>query len=211
MLKTKPHVGPEDHGRRMSLEDFAEAEGEPGFRYELAKGRVVVSDIPGLAHGLVVQNLDAAMHAYKAKLEDSIYYVAGGSECALRLPGLRSERHPDLAIYLTAPADEEDLWEKWVPDIVIEVVSKGGEHRDYHEKREEYLYAGVREYWVVDPAERRVVVHTRRMDTWDERKLSGSQKLRTPLLPGFELEVNAVFALPKAPRIPRRRNGRREK
>ncbi len=211
MLKTKPHVGPENHGRRMSLEDFAEAEETPGFRYELAKGRVVVSDVPGLPHALIVQNIDCAVRAYQARYPDVIYFAGGGSDCALRLPGIKSERHPDLAIYMTIPTDEENPWSTWIPEIVVEVVSKGGEDRDYAEKREEYLDAGIREYWIVDPMERRILVLTRRMDVWDERRLAGAQKLSTPLLPGFELEVATVFNTPKPRKSPRRRNGRGER
>src|SRR5438105_11148572 len=50
----------------------------------------------------------------------------------------------DLAIYKTPFPEEENFWPVWVPEIVIEVVSPGSEHRDYEEKREEYLLFGVR-------------------------------------------------------------------
>lgn len=211
MLRTKIQVGPADHGRRMSLEDFAEAEGKPGYRYELARGRVVVVDVPGLPHGFVVQNVNEAIRVFRAANQGMIYYIASGSDCALRLPGLQSERHPDVAVYLTGPSEEERPWDSWAPDLAIEVVSKGGETRDYEEKREEYLAAGVREYWIVEPRDQSVLVLTRRADVWAERKLSGADVLRTTLLPGFEVRVADLFRLPQAPVRKRRRNGRRDR
>ena len=39
-------IGPADHGRRMSLEEFREAEEEEGYRYELARGVLEVTLCP---------------------------------------------------------------------------------------------------------------------------------------------------------------------
>ena len=36
------------------------------------------------------------------------------------------------------------------PDLIVEIVSPGGEARDWREKYLEYEAAGVREYWVID-------------------------------------------------------------
>ena len=41
------------------------------------------------------------------------------------------------------------------PDLVVEVISEGGEARDRQEKRQEYAGAGVSEYWIVEGREGR--------------------------------------------------------
>ncbi|MBI2901061.1 MAG: Uma2 family endonuclease [Planctomycetes bacterium] len=178
----------------MTLEEFAQADGQSGHVYELAGGEVVVVEIPGLPHGLVVDALQRQVQAYRVAHPGLVYYVASGSDCALRLPAMQSERHPDLSLYLTPPPDPIDPWDAWVPDIAIEVVSAGQERRDYEEKRREYLAAGVREYWIVDPAARSVLVLDRRGDEWAERRLGAADRYRTGRLPGFELDVAALFA-----------------
>jgi len=38
MPKTIVKIGPMDDGRQMSLDDFDEAEVQPGFHYELSRG-----------------------------------------------------------------------------------------------------------------------------------------------------------------------------
>ena len=38
MATTQIRIGPADHGRRMTLEEFREAEEEPGYCYELRGG-----------------------------------------------------------------------------------------------------------------------------------------------------------------------------
>ena len=42
------------------------------------------------------------------------------------------------------------------PDIAIAIVSRDSRTRDYGEKRELYLDAGVTEYWIIDPLQSRV-------------------------------------------------------
>ena len=43
-------VGPADHGKRMSLDDFDKAEVQEGYLYELNRGVIVVSDVPRPRH-----------------------------------------------------------------------------------------------------------------------------------------------------------------
>jgi len=189
-------IGPEHHGTRMPLEQFARAKGRPGHLYELEKGVIVVVPIPGLPHGRVVQEFRDAFSEYRRTHPGVIDYVGGGGEAGLQMPEMQSERHPDVAVYLTAPlTPDPQPWEDWTPDLVIEVVSQGGEDRDYRIKRDEYLRAGTRLYWVVDPQTRTVLVLTRRGDTWREKRVAESSTLTTALLPGFELMVAQIFAV----------------
>ena len=47
-------IGPADHGRTMTLEEFREAEELDGYRYELARGVLEVTEVPNDPHGVVV-------------------------------------------------------------------------------------------------------------------------------------------------------------
>ena len=98
-----------------------------------------------------------------------------------------SDRHPDQAIYLDPEPPGPNVWTKWVPHIVVEVVSPGGEDRDFIEKREEYLRVGVREYWILDPEHRRLHVLARAGDTWEETIVPESGVYQTIFLPGLEV------------------------
>ena len=104
-----------------------------------------------------------------------------------------TERHPDLAVYKTAPPEEDDFWASWVPEIVIEVVLPSSRHRDYVEKREEYLAFGALEYWIVDGDREELLVLRRSRGAWVERVVRPPGTCRTRLLPGFEFDVGAVF------------------
>ena len=45
------------------------------------------------------------------------------------------------------------------PDFIIEIVSPSSRRKDYSTKNTLYLDAGVREYWIVDPARERTTIY----------------------------------------------------
>ena len=193
MAEVLTKIGPADAGQRMSLDLFAQVAGEPGHVYELAQGAIVVVDVPHYRHGRIVDLLNDLLRACRMAHPGLVHYIAGGAEACLRLAGMESERHPDLSIYLTPPPDADNPWECWTPAIVIEVVSPSSVERDYQEKRREYLAAGVTEYWIVDPAERKVLVLRRRGDVWAEHVVPAGDTYTTGLLPDFVLETSQLF------------------
>jgi Uma2 family endonuclease len=195
MGKLMTKVGPADNERRMSLEDFDHAEVVEGHLYELSRGIITVTDIPGRRHVLVLSAVKDDLNAYRASHPGRIRYVLTGSECKLLVQDFDSERHPDLSVYLTPPPDIDDdrLWIDWDPEIVIEIVSPSSRHRDYHDKPEEYLRFGVKEYWIVDPEKRVMVVTRRSRGRWVETIVRPPVTHRTRLLPGLDFSIEAVF------------------
>ena len=186
-------LGPADHGRRMTLEEFREADSEEGYRYELARGVLEVVEVPNDPHGQIVFNSQGALHLYHRQCPGLIRRIGGGGEFRVWIPEFVSGRNPDVAVVLMGTP--KDHRERRPSSLVAEVVSKRGEIRDYQEKREEYWVYGLREYWIIDPATRRVLVLNRQADQWTERIFQGDEEIVSELLPGFagtvaELWVN---------------------
>ncbi len=76
-----------------------------------------------------------------------------------------------------------------VPDLVVEVLSPATRENDLGPKRDRYLAAGVRELWLIDPAQRAVLI----VDASGERSLTDRDELRSPLLAGFAMHVAELF------------------
>ncbi len=122
---------------------------------------------------------------YRRRHPGRIKYRACGGDCRMRLPGMVSDRHPDQAIYLDPEPGGKEIWTRWVPHIVIEVVSPRSRKRDFVAKREEYLRMGVHEYWILDPKKRQMHALVRAGDTWEETIVPANGVYRTVLLPGL--------------------------
>jgi Uma2 family endonuclease len=186
-----PRIGLADCGRTMTLEEFLESDVEEGYRYELARGVLEVSEVPNDPHGDVVCNLYRAVGRYDAQRPGVIRRYGGGNEFQFLLPGMISGRNPDLAVVLRgAPRD----WRgRRVPVLAAEVVSRSSIDRDYHTKRAEYLALGLLEYWIVDPLERKVTVLTRHGDVWHEAVFRDDQVIASLVLPGFATTVAELW------------------
>jgi Uma2 family endonuclease len=205
MLKmlTKPRrkqirVGPQDNGKPMSLADFDKAVVQDGYRYELGKGIVEVSDVPHPSHFLVLQALRDQLTVYRLANSSLVHCVTESMDSKILLESEQSERHPDISVYLTPPPDTKDIWSTWIPAIVVEIVSKTSIERDYREKPDEYLAFGIDEYWIVDSFKQQMTVHTRWRGRWKTRIVKPSQKYSPLCLPGFTLDLKRVLAAGKS-------------
>ncbi len=192
----KRRIGPADRGRRMTLETFIEADFQEGWLYELARGVVEVTRVPDPWHGRIVDRLVGLFQFYDRDHPGLIEYQASRADCAVRLPNLVSSRRPDQAIYLDPEPPGSDVWSRWIPHIVVEVVSLRGKKRNFITKREEYLRIGVREYWILDPKNRQMHALVRHGDIWQEKIVPARGLYRTRFLPGLEVRPGELLGPP---------------
>jgi Uma2 family endonuclease len=114
---------------------------------ELSEGRLIISPSPTSKHQRVLGNLFVIIKIYvqSKKLGEAVM-----SPMDARLyDGV--VRQPDIAFMSNEHLDRiiEKMW--GVPDLVMEILSKGTAKEDKEEKFKEYQRAGVPEYWIVDP------------------------------------------------------------
>jgi Uma2 family endonuclease len=182
-------IGPADHGRSMTLDEFLEAEAEEGYRYELARGVLEVTQVPNDPHGVTVWAILQFIAAYNLKHPRVIYRAGGGNEYRFWLPGMISGRNPDVGVTLRGTPKD---WRGHRPaSLAFEVVSEGSEahERDYATKRAEYLAYGLREYWIVDPQTKTVTVLIRDGDSWVEHVYRDHQQAVSLVLPGLAIRL----------------------
>ncbi len=192
MATVQLRIGPADNGRRMTLEEFQEAEEEPGYRYELARGVLEVTEVPNDPHGQIVSNIQLAFYRHKDRHPGVIRRIGGGGEFRLWVPEMASGRNPDVAVvFHGTPKDNRG---RRRPALVVEVVSEGGEDRDYRTKREEYWTFGVQEYWIVDRSLRSVLTLIRQGESWIERVSLNDDVIASDLLAGFVGTVAELWA-----------------
>jgi len=82
------------------------------------------------------------------------------------------------------------------PDIAVEIVSRDCRQRDYGEKFELYRAAGVEEYWIIDPIQKRVQFLQLVGGQYELAPLEENRIFRSQVIPGFWLDVNWLLARP---------------
>jgi Uma2 family endonuclease len=151
--------------------------------------------VPNLYHAYQIAFMRDRLGVYKTANPERIHIILGAMDSKLLIPEWESERHPDIAIYLSRPKGRKDrtIWRRWIPEVVIEIVSPRSGDRDYVEKRGEYWTLGVKEYWIIDARRGRLMVLRRGRNQWIEKLLNRDDVLESKLLPEFRLPCNDIF------------------
>lgn len=165
-------------------------------RFELLNGRVVMTPPAGHPHGEIEANVVARLHAFVR--ERGLGRVFGSSQ-GFDLP-TGDTLEPDVAFVSTerwqaAPAPQAGQFLRVVPDLVVEIASRSTRTRDRSEKKAAYEKAGVREYWIVDPAACCMIVFVAREGRFDDERVFGEhERLESVVLAGFESAVADLLA-----------------
>lgn len=162
----------------------------PGKRVELVRGVLLVREPAGARHGAVAMELARrlANHVHDRGL-GTVYAAATGFALAR---GPDTVRAPDVAFISgprlpdPAPTGFPDL----APDLVAEVLSPGDRPGEVLAKVADWLSAGTRLVWVIDPGRRRAHVYR---DDGTEQILGADQALDGEgVVPGFSCVVGEV-------------------
>ncbi len=168
-------------------------------RLELLRGKIaLMSPAPSRYHQLVVGNLHGFIWQY-LKMHHCQVFMAPFD---VRLP--QSGSSPEAPIYTVVQPDVCVICDPskldaqgciGAPDLVVEVLSPGNARKEMREKFELYEEAGVREYWLVNPAERSVFRYLRNEAGifLAPQPLTDQETLLTDLLPGLEIDLGEVF------------------
>jgi Uma2 family endonuclease len=116
-------------------------------------------------------------------LQDVFVTLPGGRYLAPDISWWSAERRPPR---LDGALDA-------VPDLVVEVLSRGTRVNDLGVKRAVYMTSGVRELWLVDPSIR--TVSRVQPDGVPDKRLVEGDVLRSELLGDFALPLTDVFRL----------------
>ena len=79
-------------------------------------------------------------------------------------------------------------------DLVMEVVSADDPRHDTHDKRQDYAEAGIPEYWIVNPLDETISVHSLSGGAYaKERVHRRGERAESELLRGFSVDVAETF------------------
>ena len=131
----------------------------PDKQTELVRGRLIVREPPGYRHGLVAANL-ARLIANNVHDHDLGIVVAAET-------GFKLHSNPDTvraadAAFITrdrAPDPAPLGYPSLAPDLVVEVLSPNDRAGEVQSKVSDWLTAGSRLVWVIDPARRRAIIY----------------------------------------------------
>jgi Uma2 family endonuclease len=163
-----------------------------GSRYELVRGELRKMSPAGIEHGAVIVNatLLLAQHVKANNLGRCV-----GAETGFKIASdPDTVRAPDLSFISRERIPEgglpKNFW-RGAPDLAVEVVSPGDASKEVKEKVEDWLAAGTKAVWVVNPKRRAVFVYRTMTDV---TRLKESDELDGgDVVQGFRCKVADFF------------------
>jgi Uma2 family endonuclease len=161
-----------------------------GHKYELINGEIRRLSPAGTRHSEVSGELFARLREFvKARRLGRVFESSAG----FRLPN-GNVRSPDISFVAAGRFQDDESpvgYSPVVPDLAVEVRSPNDRAQEVLDKVGEYLDAGVRLVWVIDPPERRA---NRYRSLTDVRTVHAQDELDgEDVLPGFRCVLNEIF------------------
>lgn len=161
-------------------------------RYDLIRGELVRMPPTGWSHSTISSRLNRRIGIY-VELNNL-------GETATSEPGFILHRNPDVLLSPDVafvsndrlPPDDYERFAELAPDLAVEVISPSERPQHIQVKIDEYLLAGVRQVWIVEPRQRTVTIHTPDAEPIvfaESDSIDGGE-----VLPGFELAVADIFS-----------------
>ena len=163
--------------------------------YELVRGELVPVSPPGGEHGELAVRLAFALENFVRPRRLGTVYVETGFILSRRPDTVRG---PDVAFVTrerrASLGGRIRGYIPGAPDLAVEIRSPDNTAAELSAKAADYLRAGTRLVWVVDPAAQTVQVH--RLGEPASITRAGASLDGKDLLPGFALPLNELFAEP---------------
>jgi len=198
MATVQLKLGPTDHGHPLTLEEFDEADFEPGFQYEIIDGSVYVSTSPNFPENFLENWLQMKLFIYSVHHPMVINYVTTKPRVFVHSRKKATVPEPDIAAYSDFPKNtplRELQWQTLSPILVAEVLVDGKPEKDLERNLELYFdVPSIAEYWVLDgrdnPDEPTLIQHRRYGRRWVVRSFAYDSTFTTKLLPEFSLLID---------------------
>jgi Uma2 family endonuclease len=163
----------------------------PDKQTELVRGKLIVRDPPGYRHGVVASKIARLIANH---VHDHSLGIVVAAETGFKLfSNPDTVRAPDAGFlsHDRAPDPPPVGYPSLAPDLVVEVLSPSDRAGEVQSKVSDWLNAGSRLVWVLDPGRRRAIIYRAdgSVDVLRERDALDGEDV----LPGFSCSLAEVW------------------
>lgn len=160
-------------------------------RAELIEGKLIYNQAAqSRIHQTILMELSGTIRNYLR--------LKGGSCRVLPAPfavRLREDRNTIVEPDISVICDRSKLTDRGctgAPDWIIEIVSPSNSSQDYVLKLNLYANAGVREYWIVDPARQSIFVYYLEQDHFKAEAYTFRDTIRVGIYDDFQIDFSSL-------------------
>lgn len=147
-------------GKKVSYEEFMEIYEKSDLRMEYINGEIIILSSPSTIHQDISGNLYMIFRNYLKGKKCKAFYSPFDVHFYKKDFKNPDVMQPDLLIACDL---EDNVTETGrymgTPTLVVEILSRSTRSRDMVDKLNTYMLSGVKEFWVVDPKQKNVLVY----------------------------------------------------
>ena len=179
---------------RLTYEEFLEMSEASDLHYEYIDGEVFLMASPTYNHQAIVAEIHVCFHNWlKGKKCRSL--TSPFDVTLIKGKGSFNVVQPDILVLCDTDKINGKGRYTGVPTLVVEVLSGSGKGRDMVIKLDLYMQSGVREYWMVDPDKREVMLYSfDKRNIMDHAFFSRDQAVQSMVFPGLEIKLADIFS-----------------
>lgn len=182
-------------GKKVSYDEFIEIYEKSDLRMEFINGEIFLLSSPGTYHQEISGRIYIIFAGYLKNKKCKAFYAP--FDVHFRKKGFKEPdvMQPDLLIVCDL---ENNVNKKGrymgIPALVVEILSDGTRTKDMVDKLNTYMLSGVREYWVVDPEKKIILLYGFKDEKVDEfRDYRVPDILKSYYFEGLEADLSEIF------------------
>lgn len=184
--------------QQISFAEYLNYDDGTDNRYELVNGELVLMPPATARHSDIIEFIVDCFKAIIRSYSLDIRVKAG--DVGIQT-GINSSRIPDISVI------QGEVWRNLPRDtsavvkvpllLAVEVVSPGSEQieRDYVEKVAEYADAGILEYWIVDPMEKKVTILVLENGGYNKNVFNGDDAIACVTFPQLQVTTSDILSV----------------
>ncbi len=182
-------------GKKITVQQFREMEfpdNDP-FIYELIDGILMKKQAPSPLHQKAVIKI---AHAFETNVQTKDSGFAYTSPIDVYFDKYNNTQ-PDV-LFIVKERDfiiDSQQGIVGAPDLIVEVLSPSTAKLDRVNKKALYLKFGVKEYWIVDPIYKSVLLYVLNNNQYElKQELIEDGKIESIFLPDLDLDIQLIFS-----------------
>jgi Uma2 family endonuclease len=180
--------------RHFTYADYKGWELDEGERFEVIDGVAYAMSAPNANHQLILVAVAAEFYnffkgkpckVYVAPYDVRLFYREDESDDTVV--------QPDLSVVCD---EKKQGYEgcRGAPDLVVEILSPSNTAIEMDRKFELYRRAGVREYWILNPDTKTILIHHFKEDQIAVQTHGPADSAAAGIFPGLSIPVETIFA-----------------
>ena len=169
-------------------------------RLELIKGKIFkMTPAPNLYHQEISTIISGELYNFLKGKPCRVFSAPFDVRLSCKSDEIKEKKiytvvQPDVCV-VCSPLKLDSRGCTGAPDIVVEILSPGNNEKELRNKYEVYEESGISEYWLISPQDKTFFKYTLIEGHYQpSRLMTIGDMITTPILPGFELNLETVFA-----------------